>query len=73
MHWIETNVLIQIKWLEKVQHIESAPRCIQGQSVTLRDGPLYISPCYMADHDHAYCVCITNFLVHVGHIIIDLN
>ena len=29
--------LIQIKWLEKVQHIESA--C----AVTLPDGPLYIS------------------------------
>ena len=31
--------LIQKKWLEKVQHIESAQRCTYGPSV----GPLYIT------------------------------
>ena len=34
--------LIQKKWLEKVQHIESALCYTHGPSVTLTDGPLYI-------------------------------
>ena len=37
------QALIQIKWLEKMQHIEITQRCTHGQSVTLPDGPLYIS------------------------------
>ena len=35
--------LIQTKWLEKVQHIESVQRYTHGPSVTLTDGSLYIS------------------------------
>ena len=34
--------LIQIKWLEKVQHIESAQRWTYGSPLTLTDGLLYI-------------------------------
>ena len=35
--------LIQIKCLEKVEHHESIQRYTHGPSVTLTDGPLYIS------------------------------
>ena len=35
--------LIQIKLQEKVQHIENAQWSTKGRSVTLTEGPLYIS------------------------------
>ena len=35
--------LVQAKLSKKLQHVESAQRHIQGPSVTLTDGPLYIS------------------------------
>ena len=35
--------LIKKKWLEKVQHIESANRYIHEPFLALTDGPLYIS------------------------------
>ena len=39
----EDQTLIQMKRLEKLQHIESAQWCTNGRSITLTDGPFQLT------------------------------